>query len=241
MPKQTLLIAGIQIELERKHIKNVNFTIYPPDGRVRVSAPKHMKDEDLYEIIRSKIPWINRHRERIIHQERPGPLTYLSGERHAFLGKLYTLKVYEHDGRSKVSFGQDDTILMWMRHGSSIKQRERLLIEWYRRQLKMRIPAIIARWEPVLGVKVAGWGVKRMKTRWGSCNTEAHRIWLNLELIKHPEEVLEYIVVHEMVHLLERRHNKRFYSYMDQFLPEWRVQRYALKTMPIGVSARTDT
>jgi predicted metal-dependent hydrolase len=240
MKKESIRIAGIPIELERKRVKNVNFTIYPPDGRVRVSAPHHMTDKILHEVIRAKIPWIKRHRKTIVHQKRSGQPNFISGERHPYLGKMYTLEVREHRGRSKINIGQDGTIQMWVRHGSSRDQRERVLIEWYRRQLKAQIPAIIALWEPIIGVKVAEWGVKRMKTRWGSCNTKARRIWLNLELIKHPVSALEYIIVHEMVHLLERRHNKRFYAFMDQFLPGWRREQNALKAVANGHPGKVD-
>jgi hypothetical protein len=154
------------------------------------------------------------------------------------MGEVYQLDVIQHDAAPSIEIQADDKILLWVRRGSSREKREKVLREWYRAELKKLIPPLIARWEPVIGVEVAEWGVKRMKTRWGSCNTKAHRIWVNLELAKHPIERLEYIVVHEMVHLLEHRHNKRFYAYMDRFLPEWRQHREALKVAPNSFPSR---
>ena len=240
MTKQRITIDGINIDLERKRVKNVNFTIYPPDGRVRVSAPRRMPEEKLRQVIRAKMPWIKRHQQRMIDQPIPVRLKFVTGERHLYFGELYTLNVIETDGAFEVELGPDGVIRMRIRGGSSTARRRKLLNEWYRRELKARIPEIIAAWEPVIGVRVEDWGVKRMKTRWGSCNTRAHRIWVNLALAKHPLERLEYIIVHEMVHLLERGHNERFYTYMDRFLPDWRTQRAALKTAPVGSPKQID-
>ncbi|MGD8865430.1 MAG: SprT family zinc-dependent metalloprotease [Anaerolineales bacterium] len=238
MTKQGITIDGIHIELERKRVKNVNFTIYPPDGRVRISAPHRMSEKKLHQVIRSKLPWIKRHRTQIKSKAWVKPYKYVSGERHAFMGEVYQLDVIQHDAAPSIEIQADDKILLRVRRGSSREKREKVLREWYRAELKKLIPPLIARWEPVIGVEVAEWGVKRMKTRWGSCNTKAHRIWVNLELAKHPIERLEYIVVHEMVHLLEHRHNKRFYAYMDRFLPEWRQHREALKVAPNSFPSR---
>jgi hypothetical protein len=238
MTKQGITIDGIHIELERKRVKNVNLTIYPPDGRVRISAPHRMSEKKLHQVIRSKLPWIKRHRTQIKSKAWVKPYKYVSGERHAFMGEVYQLDVIQHDAAPSIEIQADDKILLRVRRGSSREKREKVLREWYRAELKKLIPPLIARWEPVIGVEVAEWGVKRMKTRWGSCNTKAHRIWVNLELAKHPIERLEYIVVHEMVHLLEHRHNKRFYAYMDRFLPEWRQHREALKVAPNSFPSR---
>ncbi len=240
MTKHPITLDGIEIDLERKRVKNVNFTIYPPDGRVRVSAPRRMPKEKLEQIIRARLPWIKKHRARIVDRVRTKPLQYVSGEKIPVFGDAYRLEVYEHNAAPKVELGANGRIECWVRTGSDRSKRESVLNEWYRAELKARIPPLINLWEPVMGVKVAEWGVKRMKTRWGSCNTKACRIWVNLELAKHPLERLEYIIVHEMVHLLERRHNQRFYAYMDRFLPDWRAEREALKAAPIGISAEID-
>jgi hypothetical protein len=197
-----------------------------------------MSEKKLHQVIRSKLPWIKRHRTQIKSKAWVKPYKYVSGERHAFMGEVYQLDVIQHDAAPSIEIQADDKILLRVRRGSSREKRETVLREWYRAELKKLIPPLIARWEPVIGVEVAEWGVKRMKTRWGSCNTKAHRIWVNLELAKHPIERLEYIVVHEMVHLLEHRHNKRFYAYMDRFLPEWRQHREALKVAPNSFPSR---
>lgn len=240
MAKRRITIDGIDIDLERKRVKNVNFTIYPPDGRVRVSAPQRMDEGKLRQVILSKLPWIKRHQSRLAHAKRADPPAYLSGENHAYLGRFYRLEVRCRQAPPEVAWGENGTLEISVRDLSSRDQRERLLYEWYRRELKALIPPIITRWEPVIGVEVAEWGVRRMKTRWGSCSIKAGRIWLNLELIKYPASILEYIIVHEMVHLLERRHNDRFYRFMDTFMPDWRERRDALRAPQNGLSDRID-
>jgi predicted metal-dependent hydrolase len=155
------------------------------------------------------------------------------GESHYFLGRRYRLRVVEHDGPSRVAVGSASYLELFVRPSAGEEQREMLLQRWYREQLRLLIPPLLEKWEPVLGVKVAEWGIKRMKTRWGSCNTRARRIWLNLELAKKPPQCLEYIVVHEMMHLLERRHNGRFTTLMDEHLPAWRLHRGELSAVPL--------
>lgn len=227
--KTIITVDGLIIEVARKRVKHVNFTVYPPDGRVRVSAPLRMPEQALHQAIRSKLPWIRRHQMRIANQVRTPVPGFLRGETHDYLGESYRLEVIDSGSRPRVEVGEGRILRLYIRKGSKRDQREHLLMEWYRSQLKTLIPPLIARWEPVIGVKVADWGVKRMKTRWGTCSIQAHRIWLNLELARFPVSHLEYIIVHEMTHLLERRHNRRFYAYLDQFLPGWREIRHALK------------
>jgi predicted metal-dependent hydrolase len=229
LKKKHITVDGTLIEVERKRVKNVNFTIYPPDGRVRVSAPARLSEKALYEAIEAKLPWIRRHKHRLIRKNGRPALKYVTGEYVEYQGERYRLLFFETTGRPQVVFGSDHTLEVTVRHRSSRAKREKLLVEWYRAQLKVLIPPLIQIWEPVLGVKVADWGVKRMKTRWGSCNIQARRIWLNLALIRYPPNYLEYVVVHEMTHLLERGHNARFYAYLDQFLPGWQEIRAALK------------
>jgi predicted metal-dependent hydrolase len=213
----------------------VNFTLYPPEGRVRVSAPIHLSEAELLEAIRSKLPWIERHKARLTNQVQQPALAYVSGDQVDYLGQRYHLQLIEAPGRPQVEFGVDHTLRLYLRPSGNRAQREGVLIEWYRAQLKALIPPLIAQWEPQIGVQVADWGVRRMKTRWGSCNTQARRIWLNLALARYPTDYLEYVVVHEMVHLLERGHTARFYAYLDQFLPGWGAIREALKDMSTGI------
>jgi predicted metal-dependent hydrolase len=158
----------------------------------------------------------------------------VSGESHYFLGQRYRLNVVVQDGPGRVAIRNKRTIHLFVREGSDTAQRERVLLAWYRQQLKALIPPLIAQWEAAMGVKVAEWGVKQMKTKWGACNVEARRIWLNLELAKKPTQCLVYIIVHEMAHLLERHHNDGFTKLMDSFMPQWRLHRAELNRAPLG-------
>ncbi|TFH33487.1 MAG: M48 family peptidase [Anaerolineales bacterium] len=233
LKKHQIIVGDLVVEVVRKRIKHLHFTVYPPDGRVRVSTPFRLSEDALRLAILSKLPWIKRHQARLANQVRPAALAYVSGETHDVLGQRCRLNVIEHQARPRVALGEDQTLDLYVRAGSDRSERERVMLEWYRQQLKTLIPPIIARWEPIIGEKVSVWGVKRMKTKWGSCSIKARRIWLNLELAKRPIAGLEYVIVHEMVHLLERRHNDRFYGYLDEFMPGWRQVRDALNAAPI--------
>ena len=233
-----LVIDGVVINVSYKTIKHIHLRIHPPHGEVRVSAPLSTSDHTILKFITEKIDWIKRHQAKIkahIHPAepktpRPPRPKIVSGEHHYFLGERYLLNVIEYSGRSKVILSNDSTINLCVRPGSNKTQRERALQEWYRQKLKHLIPQLLESWEAPLGVKVADWGVKKMKTRWGTCNIGARRIWLNLELAKKPLRCLEYVVVHELVHLLERHHNKRFHAYMDRFMPDWNLHRDELNS-----------
>ena len=220
-----IVIDDVVINVVRKNVKNMNFRI-TPNSDVRISVPYHAEEADILYAINTKMRWIKKHLARLEnHTPRP-VLKYRSGETHYFLGDGYTLNVISRQGHPKVILDEDDKCMdLYVRPRSTIAQRQKVLREWYRKQLKIFIPQLIAEWEPIMGVKVADWGVKRMKTKWGTCNITARRIWLNLELATKPFPCLEYVVVHEMVHLLERYHNKRFWALMDKFLPDWPALR----------------
>lgn len=227
-------VAGLDVDVVRKDIKNLHLGVYPPEGRVRIAAPLHLDDDAVRMAVISKITWIRRQQKRFKDQRRQSPREYISRESHYFLGQRYLLNVIEQDGSSRVEIRNKSLIDLYVPQGSDRSKKERVLTEWYRREIKAIIPPLIEKWEPLLGVDVAEWGVKRMKTRWGSCNVEARRIWLNLELIKKPPHCLEYIVVHEMVHLLERHHTDRFKELMDHFMPQWQMYRDELNQTPLG-------
>ncbi|MFA9492108.1 MAG: M48 family metallopeptidase [Anaerolineales bacterium] len=233
LKKHQIIVDGLVVEVVRKRIKHMHFAVYPPDGRVRVSTPVRLNDDAVRLAILSKLPWIKRHQARIASQKKAPALAHVSGESHDYLGQRYRLNVIHHQAPPRIELGDDQSLDLYVREGSDSARRERVLLEWYRGQLKTLIPPIIAQWEPVLGVGVSAWGVKLMKTRWGSCNIKARRIWLNLELAKRPISSLEYVIVHEMVHFLERLHNDRFFGYMDAFMPGWRQVRDALNAAPI--------
>lgn len=221
---EKLIISDIEIELTKKNIKNLHLSVHPPDGRVRISAPQHMDIDSIRLFAISKLSWIRRQQKKYINQEREPEKEYVSGESHYFLGQRYLLNlVYTNKRKQGVEVRNKKYIDLYVRENTPKYLRERAMTEWYRRELKKLIPTIIAKWEPIIGVEVNEFGVKKMKTRWGSCNPKAKRIWLNLELVKKSPTCIEYVVVHEMTHLLERKHNERFIAYMDKFLPNWRA------------------
>jgi len=221
------------VDVVRKDIKNLHLAVYPPAGRVRVAAPLRMSDEAVRLAVISRLAWIKRQQAKFEGQERQSAREYVTGESHYFQGQRYRLNVVYHNKPPKVAFRNKTTMDLFVRTGSDTAQRERVLLAWYRKQLKEAVPPLISKWEAILGVKVAECGVKQMKTKWGSCNKDARRIWLNLELAKKPVQCLEYIVVHEMVHLLERHHNDRFTKHMDKFMPQWRLIRSELNRGPL--------
>lgn len=227
-------VDGLVVDVVRKNIKNLHLAVYPPNGRVRVAAPLRVNDEAVRLAVISRLAWIKRQQAKFEGQDRQSAREYVSGESHYYQGRRYRLNVIYHDSLSRVIIRNKTILDLYVRTGSDTAQRERVFLAWYRGQLKAMVPPLIAKWEPILGVTVAEWGVKQMKTKWGTCNIEARRIWLNLELIKKPALCLEYIVVHEMVHLLEHHHNDRFTAYMDKVMPQWRLHREELNREPLG-------
>ena len=229
-----LTVGDLIVDVVRKDIKNLHLAVYPPDGRVRVAVPLLVDDEAVRLAVISRLTWIRRQQTKFEKQERQSAREYVSGESHYYQGNRYLLSVIYCDGVPKVTVRNNTTIDLFVRPGSDTIQRERVMLAWYRRQLKQLVPPLVAKWEAIVGVEVAEWRVKQMKTKWGTCNPAAGRIWLNLELIKKPVACLEYIIVHEMVHLLERQHNDRFVAYMDKFMPQWRLVRAELNQAPLG-------
>lgn len=218
----------------RKDIKNLHLGVYPPMGRVRVAAPLRVSDEAVRLAVISRLPWIKKQKTKFTNQARQTAREYVSGESHYFQGRRYRLNVIYQSGTPRVEIRNKSSIDLFVREGSEKAQREKVLLTWYRQQLKELIPALILQWAPVIDVQVAEWHVKQMKTKWGTCNIEAKRIWLNLELAKKSKQCLEYIVVHEMVHLLERHHNDNFIELMNKFMPQWRLHREELNSSALG-------
>ncbi|MEA3309914.1 MAG: SprT family zinc-dependent metalloprotease [Chloroflexota bacterium] len=229
-----LRVSDLVVDVVRKDIKNMHLAVYPPGGRVRVAAPLLVDDEAVRLAVISKLAWIKRQRASFKGQERQSPREYVYRESHYFWGERYLLNLIYRDAPPEVIIHNKTTLNLYVRPGSDTARRKHAMQEWYRQRLKEAIPPLIAKWEPLIGVHVADWRVKRMKTKWGSCTIEANRIWLNLELVKKPPQCLEYIVVHELVHLLERLHNERFISYLDEFLPQWRLRRDELNAAPLA-------
>lgn len=228
-PQKQITISGITVEVVQKRVKNINLRIDTATGRVRVSCPKRLSERKLREFLDRKKTWMLKHLNELKKASGPKVLKYETGENHYVWGKPVRLKVQYCEGKEAVKPVGDSVLKLFVRPGKPAEKREKIIREMYRRQIKERLPELIAKWEPVMGVQVAEFGVKKMKTRWGSCNTREKRIWLSLHLAKYPPEALEYVVVHEMVHLLERLHNQRFYQLMNRFLPDWRERDLLLK------------
>lgn len=227
-------VSGISVEIRRKAIKNLHVGVYPPDGKVRVAAPPHLNDEAVRLAIVSRLRWIRRQRESFTRQARQSIREMVTGESHYFEGKRYRLEVLERAGNPYVEIANNSKLVLTVRPGAEREARQRVLDRWYRRRLREQVTDLIRVWESKVGVGATDWRIKRMKTRWGSCNIEAKRIWLNLELIKKPAMCLEYVLVHELVHLLERHHTERFRSLMDVIMPDWRERRDELNRAPLA-------
>ena len=225
-------LGNIAVDVVLKDIKNVHLSVYPPSGRVRISAPSRMSLDTIRVFAISKLDWIKQQQKKLREQERETPREYLDRESHYVWGKRYLLKVAENNSSPEVDLKRNILILR-IRYGSSEEKKQAALEEWYREQLKAAVPPLIAKWEALLGIKVKRFFVQRMKTKWGSCSHGAGSIRLNTELAKKPAECLEYIVVHEMIHLLEPAHNSRFIVWMDQFMPKWQFQREELNRLPV--------
>lgn len=232
--RSRITVGGLPVEIVRKGIKNLHLGVYPPNGRVRVAAPTRIRDEAIRLAVISRLAWIKRQRERFHTQARQSAREYVSRESHYFLGRRYLLRVIEGDGPSRVLRRGHTILELQIPKRASRSSRGQILLAWYRGNLKALIPPLIKKWEDKMGVSVASWGVRRMKTKWGSCNADARRIWLNLELAKKPVRCLEYILVHELVHLVERNHNERFTSLMDRYMPNWRIRRDELNHTPLA-------
>jgi len=220
------------VDVVLKDIKNVHLSVHPPTGHVRISAPKQMKLETIRVFALSKLDWIRRQQEKLQQQERETTREYLDRESHFVWGKRYLLKVSERDEPPVIELKHSHLHLR-VRPGTEVDKKQDLVDAWYREEIKTAVPEVLDRWESKIGVKVEKFYIRRMKTRWGSCNHTAHTIRLNTELAKKPPECLEYIVVHELVHLHEPTHNARFVVLMDKFMPEWKFYRQKLNQIPV--------
>ncbi len=227
-----LQLGDIAVDVVFKDIKNVHLSVHPPTGRVRISAPSRMRLDTIRVFAITKLGWIRQQQQKLRAQERETPREYLDRESHYVWGKRYLLKVVEQDVAPTVEL-KHSIMLLNVRPGSGEEKRRAVLEEWYRDQLKEAVPSLIAKWQPLIGVKVMRYFVQRMKTKWGSCNQGTGSIRLNTELAKKPRECLEYIVVHELAHLLEPTHNPHFVALMDQFMPRWRFYRDVLNRLPV--------
>ncbi len=225
-------LGGISVDVVRKDIKNVHLSVFPPTGRVRIAAPARMDLDTIRVFAVTKLGWIKAQQKKILAQERETPREYLDRESHYLWGRRYLLEVVERDAAPLVTLKHRKLVLQ-VRPGSVELKRQEVLEAWYRVTLKRAMPALIAKWEPLMGAKVHRFFVQRMKTKWGGCNPRARSLRLNTELAKKPPECLEYIVVHEMAHLLEPTHGQRFRALMDRTMPAWEFHRAQLNRLPV--------
>lgn len=225
-------LGGIPVDVILKDIKNIHLSVHPPTGRVRIAAPLRMNLDTIRVFAISKLTWVKQQQKKLREQERESPREYLDRESHYLWGRRYLLKLVERDASPDVEL-KHIKLILFLRPLADEQKKQAVLDDWYRVQLKEAIPGVIAKWEKLMGLKVAGFQVRRMKTKWGSCNPAARSILLNLELAKKPPECLEYLVVHEMAHLLEPTHNQRFVALMDQFMPKWQFYRAELNRLPV--------
>ena len=228
-----ITVAGIDVDVVYKEIKNLHIGVYPPLGRVRVAAPVQLSDDQVRLAVVNRLSWIKHQREQLRAAQRQTVREMVTGESHYVWGSRLRLEVIEGFRRAQIDVN-GNRLLFHVPYGTTTERRRALLDRWYREQLRSAVPSLIATWQPKVGVTVPTWSIRRMKTKWGSCNRKTGHIWLNVELAKKHPESSEYIVVHEMTHLLERGHGERFASLMDKNLPDWRARRDGLNQSPLG-------
>lgn len=219
-----LVVSGIEVDVTYKDIKNLHIGVYPPMGRVRVAAPQRLKDDQVRLAIVQRLAWIKQQRKSLQDTPRQSEREMIAGESHYVWGVRRRLKVVERPGRAHIEI-DGDRLVLYTPADTTAERRRKILDRWYREQLREALPDLITRWEQRLKVTVPKWSLRRMKTKWGSCNCETRHIWFNVELAKKHPDCLEYIVVHEMAHYFERNHGQRFTNLMDRELPDWRSRR----------------
>jgi predicted metal-dependent hydrolase len=232
--KHQIAVSGLTVSIDRKAIKNLHLGVYPPDGRVRVAAPLAVSDEAVRLAVIGKLGWIRRQQARFDSQPRQSQREMVSGESHYFLGRRYRLHVIPSNGAARVVLPNTRTMELHVRGETNAAQREQVLQRWYRHQLQELVPPILEKWKRLLGVEASDWRIRKMKTKWGTCHQQSRRITLNLELVKKPLPCLEYIIAHELVHLIERKHNDRFVAILNRHLPQWQRLRQVLNATPLA-------
>ena len=225
-------LGDIAVDVVLKDIKNVHLSVHPPSGRVRIAAPEHMNLDTIRVFVVSRFAWIEKQQKKLREQERETCREYIDRESHYVWGKRYLLRIVEAEGAPAVEL-QANRIILRVRPGASSEARGAVVSRWYREQLKAAVPDLLAKWEPILRVNAQRVFVQKMKTKWGTCNPDRGNIRLNTDLAKKPPPYLEYILVHELTHLLEKTHNDRFTLLMDRFMPQWRQYRELLNTSPL--------
>ncbi len=232
---ETIELGGVVVALTRKDVKHVHLTVHPPTGRVTLVAPPGTRTEVARAYVISKLGWIRKQRTQLAAQAREAPRQFVERESHQVWGRRYLLSVVEVDSKPAVKLSHR-RLRLQVRPGSAAGKRAEVMHEWHKALLHAVVPGLIRKWEDKLGVSVSDYFLQRMKTKWGSCNADKHHIRLNTELVKKPKDLLEYVVVHEMAHLLESSHSERFVAILDQHWPQWRESRLELNSLPLGAA-----
>lgn len=227
-----MVVGGIPVEVVRKDIKHLHLGVYPPGGRVRVAVPSHVGDQNVRLAVVSRLGWINRQRRRFQRQPRQMRREMVTGESHYLWGRRLRLVVTATRGKSNV-LASGRRLILEVPSGANRSRRQAIMDAWYRKELKSALARPLETWQRRISTDAFEVRIRRMRTRWGSCMPDSSRIWLNLELAKKDPACLEYVLVHEMAHLLERRHNERFEAIMDQYMPTWRRRRCQLDEGPL--------
>lgn len=229
---ERIQLGELTLEVVRKDIKNIHLSVHPPSGKVRIAAPTRISLETIRVFAIAKLAWIRQQQQKLQTQERETPREYLNRESHYMWGRRYLLTVVEAEQPAVVELGHSRIVLR-VRPGADTAKRQAVLEAWYRESVKLAVPPLLDKWQRLMGVRAERFYVQRMKTKWGSCNPRARTVRFNTDLAKKPPECLEYIVVHELVHLLEPTHNSRFIALMDQLMPKWQFYRERLNRLPV--------
>ncbi|MDR2832164.1 MAG: M48 family metallopeptidase [Streptococcaceae bacterium] len=229
----------LTIDVVRKDIKNMHLAVYPPTGRLRIAVPERVTDDAIRLFVVSKLGWIKRNQRNFLLQERQTERQFIERESHYFQGKRYLLNIVETDKKQQVVIKNKTYLQLEVKSNATLETKARIMNDWYRTELKKTVQPFIDKWVTQIGVQLNDWQIKQMKTKWGTCNIEDKRIWINLELAKKSVNCLEYIIVHELIHLIERHHNDRFLALMNYHLPNWKQLKKELNNQPVSHSEWT--
>lgn len=231
-----MYVSDLMFATIRKDIKNMHLGVYPPNGRIRVAAPLETSDETIRLFVISRMPWIRKQQLKFLGQERETQREYVSGESHYFLGSRYRLNVIHADARPRIEIRRNAHIDLYIKANTTTQEREVIFDRFYRSELRKLVPRLLERWQKKVGVRVNEVRIKKMKTKWGSCNPKDGRIWLNLELAKKALPCIDYVFVHELIHLTEKKHSERFMLFLKSALPQWQDNRDELNKQALGCS-----
>jgi len=228
--KKRTIICDLEIETIKKDIKNIHLAVCPPNGRVRIAVPLKTTDEAIKLLVAERMPWIKKQQNKFSQQERQTKREFVSGESHYFQGNRYRLNVIQSDAKPRIEIKSKTRINMYIKQKMTTEEKERLMDNFYRSELKKQIPSLVDKWQEITGLQIREVKIKKMKTKWGTCNPKKERIWLNLELAKKPVRCLEYVFVHELTHFKEKHHNEHFELLLKAYLPQWEQSKQELKT-----------